>query len=178
MLPGPAASRMSPRPLFAAVAVACLGLLGYGYYLEYFEHLDPCPLCIIQRLLFMAAGAIALIAALHGPRAFGNRVYAVLLALAAGGGAATAARQVWLQHLPPDRVPECGAGLELMVEMYGWGEALARVLRGTGDCAEVDWTFLGMSIAEWSLAWFLVFALAALAVLVRPQRPDAWKFTE
>jgi protein dithiol:quinone oxidoreductase len=78
-------------------------------------------------------------------------------------GAAVAGRQVWLQHLPPDQVPECGPGLEYMLEVYPLGETLAKILKGTGDCAEVDWTFLGLSIAEWALISFIV--LTAVSVL-------------
>jgi disulfide bond formation protein DsbB len=78
-------------------------------------------------------------------------------------GAAVAGRQVWLQYLPPDQVPECGPGLEYMLEVYPLGETLAKILKGTGDCAEVDWTFLELSIAEWALISFIV--LAAVSVL-------------
>ncbi len=166
---------MTPRRLLALIALACAGLLGYGYYLEYVRHLEPCPLCMLQRLCFMASGAVALLGAMHGAGATGTRVYAALLGLAAGAGAATAGRQIWLQQLPADQVPECGPGLEFMVEMHGWSETLARVLRGTGDCAVVDWTFLGLSIAGWSLLWFAAFLLAAGYLLVRPRPPRDWR---
>ena len=139
------------RVFFLLLGLGCLGLLGYGYYLQYFQELEPCPMCIFQRLCYMAITAIALIGAAHGR---GPRVYSILAGIAASIGAGIAARQTWLQHLPPELVPECGPGLEFMLEVYPLLETLERALKGTGDCAEVSWRFLGFSIAEWSLVCF------------------------
>lgn len=153
---------------FLALAITCAGLLGFGYFLEFVQGLEPCPLCIFQRVAFMAVLAIALVAALHGPRYRGNVVYSLGIVIAAIAGAALAARQTWLQHLPAESVPECGPGLEFMLQIYPLGETIARTLRGTGDCAEVDWTFLGLSIAEWSLLCFLgIVAFTLLQVWTR-----------
>ena len=150
------------RLVYAALAIFCIGLLGYGYYLEFVVDLVPCPLCIFQRLCYMLIGVIALIATVHGPRHRANRVYALFIALAAILGAAIAARQTWLQHLPPERVPECGPGLEFMLEMYPVLDVIKRALIGSGDCAVVEWRFLSLSIAEWSWLWFCgIFAVAA-----------------
>ena len=142
------------RAAWLALALACGGLVGLALYFQAKDGLDPCPLCIFQRLAYMAAGAVALVAALHGPARRPARVYAGLLGLPSLAGAGIAGRQVWLQHLPADRVPECGPGLEFMLEMYAPFDVVKRVLRGTGDCAKVDWTLLGFSMAEWSLACF------------------------
>ena len=142
--------------------LVCAALLGFGYYLQYYQGLEPCPLCIFQRVAFFALGVVFLLAALHNPRGWGRRVYAVLLLLAAGVGAVIAGRQVWLQSLPPDQVPECGPGLNYMLEMFPLAEVITTVLRGSGDCAEVDWTFLGLSIAGWALILFVALGVVGL----------------
>lgn len=154
----------NPRLLFAAIALACAALLGYGYYLQFHDGLEPCPMCIFQRLCYMAVLAITTLGAVHGRAA---SVYAALALVAAAVGGAIAGRQVWLQHLPPDQVPECGPGLEFMLEMYPLAEVIRTALRGTGECAAVDWTFLGGSIAEWSLVCFILFVLGLGTVLLR-----------
>lgn len=148
-----------PRTVFAATAAIVAGLLGFGYYLQYQVGLEPCPMCIFQRLCFMAVLLLTLLGTLHGPRGRIAALYAVLVAGTALLGAAIAGRQVWLQHLPEDQVPQCGPGLDYMLEMYPLGEVITKALRGTGECASVDWTFLGGSIASWSLVWFVLFVL-------------------
>ena len=142
-------------------------LLAFGYYLQFAKGLEPCPLCIIQRLFFIGVGVIALIAAVHGPARFGRRLYAGVLATLSLAGGLVASRQVWLQHLPEEKIPECGPDLAFMLELYEPLEIVQWLYKGTGDCAEVNWTFLSFSIAEWSLAWFLGFALASLILAVR-----------
>jgi len=151
-----------PRLLFAAPAAICAGLLAYGYYLQYVEHQDPCPLCLVQRGFYFLILLIFLIAALHGPRRRGGFVYCIGALTAALGGLGVAARQVWLQHLPPDKVPSCGPDLFFMMENFPLSRTLEKLFMGSGQCAEVTWRFLGLSIAEWSLAWFT--ALAAYAI--------------
>ena len=154
-----------PRSFYAAVALLCTGLLGFGYYLQFARGLEPCPLCILQRLCFIATGAIALAAALHGPRAVWRWIYSGALIVAAGTGAGIAAWQVWLQHLPPDQVPECGPGLDYMLDAFPLSDAVRMAFSGSGECAKVDWTFLTLSIAEWSLFWFAVIAIACVLQL-------------
>jgi len=151
-----------PRLGFALGFLACAGLLGFAYYLQYYLYEDPCPLCIVQRIAFMALAAIFLVAALHGPGRTGAIVYGGMLFLVAGIGAAVATRHVWLQNLPKDRIPECGPGLEYMLRKFPLTQALEKILTGSGECAEVGWRFLGLSIAGWSLAWFVL--LGAFAV--------------
>lgn len=159
--------RLPHRQLFALGALACAALLGFGYYLQYVKGLEPCPLCLVQRgffygvLVFLAAGA------LHGPRGVGKRIYAGLAFLFAAGGAAAASRQVWLQHLPADKVPQCGPDLQFMLQNFPLSQTLQKLVSGTGECAVVDWTFLGLSIAEWSLAWFVALAAYAAWLALR-----------
>ena len=152
----------SPRVFFGLLLLVCLGLLGFGYYLQYQDGLEPCPMCIFQRLCYMGVALVALVATLHGPRGRGVAAYAWISAAVACTGAAIAARQVWLQHLPEDQVPECGPGLEFMLQVYPLYDVIKTALRGTGECATVVWTFLGLSIAEWSLACFTLMTLALL----------------
>jgi len=119
-------------------------------------------LCLVQRGFYFGLLFVFSAGALHGPRRTGNAVYSVLALLLAGGGAATAGRQVWLQHLPPELVPQCGPDLYFMLDNFPMTKVLTNLLRGSGQCAEVKWTFLGFSIAEWSLLWFVAFGLLAL----------------
>jgi disulfide bond formation protein DsbB len=142
---------------FGLGALVCALLVGFGFYLQYGKGLEPCPLCLVQRGFFMAIMAVCIVAAVHGPRRRGTVLYGLLAALFALGGAAVAGRQVWLQHLPPDKVPQCGPDLYFMLENFPFSRTLKTLLSGTGECAAVDWTFLRLSIAEWSLV-----SLAAL----------------
>ena len=147
------------RRLFLGMFLVCATLLGFGYYLQYVGGLDPCPLCILQRGAYLGVGVVCLTAFIH---ASATRIYAALALLCALTGAAIAARQVWLQHLPPERVPECGPGLDFILQAFPLFDALTMIFTGSGECAETVWTFLSLSIAEWSLFWFA--ALSALFV--------------
>ena len=152
----------STRWFYFSILAACLALLGFGLYLEHGLGLEPCPLCIFQRIAYIVIAVIALIALLHGFGRMSSRIYCSLMALAALIGAGIAGRQVWLQHLPPDQVPACGPGLDYILDTFPMTRALKMVLGGSGECAEVQWQFLGLSIAEWSLFCFLLFAVASL----------------
>jgi disulfide bond formation protein DsbB len=160
----------SPRVAYAIGAGVCIALLGYAYYLQYVTGLEPCPLCMVQRFFFYAVMALFIIAALHGPRGRGAAVYAALITLFAAGGAAAAGRQVWLQHLPPDKVPQCGPDLFFMLENFPLSRTWEKLFYGTGECAKVDWTFLGLSIAGWSLVWFIALAIFAWVAAQRRRR--------
>lgn len=152
---------LSSRAAFGAGALVCALLLAFGYYLQYGRGLQPCPLCLVQRGFFYAVLVIFVLGALHGRwKAF----YGLLGALFAAGGAAVAARQVWLQHLPPERQPQCGPDLAFMLENFPLSRTWQTLIAGTGECAAVDWTFLGLSIAEWSLGWFVLLAIGAVLV--------------
>ena len=158
---------MTSRMGYGLGALVCAGLLAFALYLQYVEHQDPCPMCILQRIAFIAIMVVFVVAAVHGPGRRGAVAYSTLLFLLAGLGGGIAGRQVWLQHLPADRVPACGPGLQYMLERFPLAEALKKVLAGTGECAEVGWRFLSLSIAEWSLVWFVLLALFAVVVAAR-----------
>ena len=150
---------------FSIVCVACL--LGFGYYLQYVEYLDPCPLCITQRLFYMlvALSAFLAIVAYRYPRI--QQVLSGFFIISAVGGLATAGRQVWLQHLPKDEVPECGLGLQHWLENEPFLNTVSLLFKGDGNCAEVQWEFLSLSIGEWSLLWFIEFFVLGVILLVR-----------
>jgi len=150
------------RTLGLMIFLGCAGLLGFGYYLELVKGIEPCPLCLIQRAFFALAGLTGLIAAIHNPRTLGIRIYSALIAIFSLAGGLVAGRQVWLQHLPKDQVPECGPGLEYMLQAYPFGDVLTQVFKGSGECAEAGWTFLGLSIAEWALACFVVLTITGI----------------
>lgn len=174
-------ARTTTRLGFLMGALACASLLGYGYYLQFVQGLEPCPLCLVQRGFFYAVGGIFLLGALHGPGRAGARVYAALVTLFAAGGAAAAGRQVWLQHLPPEKVPACGPDLFFMLENFPLAHTLEKLVKGTGECAVVDWTFLGLSIAGWALLAFIGLAAWAIALAARAKsgsEPDYAPFPE
>ncbi len=142
----------------------CAALLGYAVFAQYGQLFEPCPLCIFQRVAMVGIAVVALLGALHSPRSrAGRAIYGLLAFLAAGTGAGIAARHVWLQHLPPDQVPACGPGLAYMVEsMPSYLDVFKKVLQGSGECAEVNWTWLGLSMPEWTLLCFVLLAIGAL----------------
>jgi disulfide bond formation protein DsbB len=156
-------TQLAPRTAFALAALACALLLAFGYFLQYVQGLEPCPLCLVQRAFFYAVMAVCLIAALHGRWLM---FFGILAGLFALGGAATASRQVWLQHLPAEKVPQCGPDLFFMLDHFPLSRTFSTLFSGTGECAAVDWTFLGLSIAEWSLFWFAALALYLLWIAV------------
>jgi len=147
--------------------VVCAGLMAWALWLQYGVGLEPCPLCMFQRVAVSVVGLVFLIALIHNPRRPGAVVYALLTLLFAGSGAALAARQVWLQALPKDQVPACGMGLAYMMESLPFIEVITKTLAGSGECAEKGWVFLGLSIAGWSLVFFLTMIVAAFALIRR-----------
>ena len=158
------------RVLFAAPVLACAALLGYGYYLQYFDNQDPCPLCLVQRGFYYGILVVCAVAAVHFPGRTGKLLYCSAATILALGGFGVAARQVWLQHLPADQVPACGPDLFFMMENFPLARMLEKLFMGSGQCAEVTWRFLGLSIAEWSLACFVALALYALWLGLVPGR--------
>ncbi|MFQ5936532.1 MAG: disulfide bond formation protein B [Acidiferrobacterales bacterium] len=150
---------LAPRWLNLGGLAICAALLAYAYYLQFHDGLDPCPLCIFQRIGMIALGVVFLLAGLHSPAKIGSRIYGVLMAITALAGASVAARHVWLQHLPADRVPACGPDLEYLLEMLPVIEVVKRVFTASGECAEVIWTFLGLSMPAWVLIWFVVLGV-------------------
>ena len=142
----------------------CLCLISYALYAQYGLGLEPCPLCILQRVAVITAGVLFLLAMLHDPGDRGARAYGVLIDLAALAGIAVAARQIWIIAQPPGSVAECGASLDYMMAVLPWHEVLAKVLTGSGECSKVDWTFLGLNMPTWVLMSLVVVGTWGLAV--------------
>lgn len=161
---------IQPRIWFLFAFLVCTGLLAWALYKQHLDFVDPCPLCILQRLAFMWIGVVGLVAAVHGPGKTGQWLYGLLLSLGGVTGMALAGRHVWLQSLPVDQVPDCGMGLNYMLDTMPILDVLREVFYGAGECAEVLWTFLGISIPGWSLIWFAIFTLGTIGILVYSNR--------
>jgi disulfide bond formation protein DsbB len=140
-----------------AGALVCALLLAYGYYLQHFQGLEPCPLCIFQRIAVFGLGCLFLLAALHDPGRTGARIYGVLVDLVALAGIGVAARHIYIQGLPAGAVPSCGATLDYMLEVFPLVDVIRTVLTGSGECGVIDWTFLGLS-----MPWWVLICLAVL----------------
>jgi disulfide bond formation protein DsbB len=137
----------------------CFSFLAYAMYTQYYGGLDPCNLCIFQRLAFIALGIVFLLAALHNPNGSGRYVYSILGLLTGAVGAAIAGRHVWIQHNPPEGLVSCGGDLSYLMDAYPITKVLSLVLEGSGDCTTIDWQFLGFSMPEASLFWFVVLTI-------------------
>ncbi len=155
---------MQKRWLYLLGAVTVAVLFCSALYLQYVLRQIPCPLCMIQRVIFIAIGVLFFLAALHNPKQTGAKVYSVLIALISLGGVGVAARHIWIQHLPADQVPACGPGLDYMLQHFPMADVLQELMHGSGECAEKGWTFLTLGIPEWSLVWYVL--LGVFAVLV------------
>jgi len=140
-------------------------MLAFGMYLQHVVGLEPCPMCIVQRYALVLVGLFTGLAAIGRGRAW-RTTGALLGLLMAVGGAYTAARQSWLQWYPPE-VVSCGRDIYGMIETFPLQRALPMIFRGAGDCSKVDWTFLGLSIANWSFIAFAVFTVLLLVLALR-----------
>jgi len=152
----------------ALIALACIGMLAFGLYLQHVVGLNPCPMCIVQRYAMIGVLVVALIGSLLR-KPGGLAVLGALLALQAVFGAFVAARQSWLQWYPPEIVT-CGRDFYGMIENFPIGRAVPMIFKGSGDCTKVDWTFLGGSIANWSFLCFIGFALMGMGIAVQAWR--------
>ncbi|WFF40226.1 disulfide bond formation protein B [Salinicola endophyticus] len=154
------------------LAMCCL-MMAVALYLQYGVGLEPCPLCIFQRVAVIIAGCVFLVGLLHNPRRRGGLVYGVLALLAAAGGIIVAGRHVWLQTLPPDSVPSCGPGLDYMLGALPLWDVMSRVLSGSGECALVEGSLWGVTLPQWTLLGFAIMALIPLALIVTRLRGSA-----
>jgi len=155
-------SLLSRRGLNSLGAAACAAMMGFALYAQYILELEPCPLCVFQRVAVIAMGVVFLLAALHDPGRTGARIYGLLVAIPAAAGVGVAARHVWLQGLPPDQVPECGPGLDYMLDVFPVMEALDMIFSGSGECAEVSWQMLGLSMPTWVIIGCAGLGIAGL----------------
>lgn len=133
-------------------------------YLQIIEYLEPCPLCILDRTVVIGLGLVFLVALVHNPARLGSRIYAVIAALLSMTGIAICARHIWLQNLPPDQVPECGAGFWYMLDSMPFTKFLDTILNGSGECADIKWQLFGFTIPELTMGLFIVFLLLSIAL--------------
>jgi protein dithiol:quinone oxidoreductase len=164
-------TRLQRRLLNLAGVAAVVGLMAYALYAQHVLGLEACPLCIFQRVALIGVGVVLLAAALHAPAGRAARAYGVLAVLTAATGAGISAWHIHLQNLPPDRVPACGPGLDYMLDAFPLTDMLRMVFTGSGECAEVNWSFAGISMPGWVLIWFAI--LGALAVYTNWSRVRA-----
>ena len=158
-------SLLNYRVMALLGAAGCAtGLLTAIFYFQKHLGLEPCPMCIFQRVAMLAAGLVFLVAAIHNPKGNGRWVYAGLAYLAASIGALIAARHVWLQGLPENERPACGPTLDYLMDMLPLREVVTTILKGDGNCAKIDWTLFGQSIPFWTMLAFIGFMLWAVAM--------------
>lgn len=151
--------------MLGLISAAAVALLAFGMYLQHVVGLEPCPMCIVQRYALILVALLAALGALVPKR--GAVVWgAGLVLVSAFGGAFTAARQSWLQWYPPE-VFSCGRDFYGMIESFPLKRAIPMIFKGSGDCTAVDWTFLGLSIANWSFLNFVLIAALSLAIILR-----------
>ena len=155
------------RPLFFGLFLVAVASMAFAFYLEHALALEPCPLCMTQRLFVVLVGLFGLLGALHNPQGWGRRVYGFLCLLASITGGAVAARHIWLQSLPEELAPACGPSLEYMLETLPLSETFTVIMMGDGNCAETVWTLFGFSIPEQTFALFVVLGLVSLYQMLR-----------
>jgi len=153
---------MHRRRVNLAGFLACAALMGYAYFAQFHSHLEPCPLCIFQRIGVIAVGLLFLAAALQHPKGWGAKFYGVAILAAAAMGGAVSVRHIYIQHLPPELAPPCGPGLGYLFANLPFNQFLVKAFTGSADCSIVTWTFLGLSMPEWVLIWFIVLGIGGL----------------
>ncbi len=164
-------NQLSHRLINLVIFVGCVFLiLTAMLFFQAYLNLEPCPLCIMQRVAVISVGFVVLIALVHNPKGIMLKLYSALALLLSLGGAAISSRHLWLQHLPPEEVPACGPGLNYVLEnleLFETKDILSMMFSGTGDCSEVLWTFMGLSIPGWTLLVFIGLAGINLWQLIR-----------
>ncbi|HFD11067.1 MAG TPA: disulfide bond formation protein B [Crenotrichaceae bacterium] len=159
--------KITTRLAFLLTFLFCLAALSVAAYFQFVEELEPCPLCISQRIFILAVGLISLLAAIHHPARTGEKIYAGLAAAFAFGGMMISGRHVWIQNLPADQVPSCGPGLSYIFKNFPLSKTIEAMLSGTGECADVLWTFLGLSIPAWTFLAFAALTIWNILILSR-----------
>jgi len=165
--------QLSSRQIYLIIFLAVGGLIGYAAYSIKIVGLEPCPLCITQQFFYSIVGITAFIAFNHNPVEIISRFYAGIIFLASAAGIWVAGRQVWLQSLPEDEVPLCGPPLEYIFEVFPFGDLLKALFIGDGNCAEITWQFLGLSMAGWSFIWFTLFLVLSILIVLKSQSSNS-----
>jgi disulfide bond formation protein DsbB len=161
---------LSNRMISLAVFITCIALLACAYYFEYALHMDPCPLCIMQRIAVLLVGIAGLLGFLLGRNQIARLSSGLFMLFSALFGIGVAGRHVWIQSLPADQVPTCGPSLEYMVETLPLADVLTVMLRGNGNCADSHWAFLGLSMPQWLLVWFVGFVFVGIYLVITSKK--------
>ena len=162
--------QLSRRQKFFLGFLFCSGLMAYALFAQYFLNLEPCPLCIFQRVAVISMGIIFLICSLLEPKSSLAKIISSTLYVTAGSfGVAVASRHVWLQNLPSDQVPGCGPGLDFMMSTFPINEVFEMVFNGSGECATVDWSFLSLSMPAWVIICSLFLIAYAIWINYGPE---------
>jgi len=156
---------------FFGLIICIASMLFAVLYLERTLYLDPCPLCILDRVVIMTLGVLFLIALLHGPRTIFAKINSVLCVLLSAVGIGLASRHIWLQNLPKDQVPECGPDLYFMLDTLPLFETLKKTLTGSGSCADTNWTFVDLTIPEQTLILFVILLILSIIQPLRSRKP-------
>ncbi|WOD06121.1 disulfide bond formation protein B [Marinomonas sp. GJ51-6] len=162
-------SLLTARRFHGLVAVASFALLAVAFYMEYQMGLEPCPLCMLQRIVFFCIGVVSLLSALTGSLGV-RRFIAWIVVILSLSGAALAVRHLYLQNIPADQLPACLPGLSYMFEVFPWQEIMQAMIMGTGECGDVVWIFLGLSIPSWTLVAFVSMAIINVIIALRTKK--------
>lgn len=158
---------LGSKALFVYGLFLVLAGMTIALYLQFFAGLEPCSLCIFQRLAYIGYGLIALLAVIHHPKSWGARIYAFFQIPVALLGLSIALRQVWLQTLPPDQVPACGPGINYLLQQFPVPKVIQVVWAGSSDCAVVSWRFWGLSMASWSAILFCALLILSVFIMLK-----------
>lgn len=164
--------QLSVRQIHLLIFLAVGVIIGYAAYSIKILGLEACPLCITQQFLYCVVGLTAFIAYIHNPKPYTYKIYSGVILVASAFGSWVAGRQVWLQGLPEDQVPLCGPPLEYILEVFPFADVLNALFMGDGNCAEISWQFLGLSMAGWSLIFFVLFMFLSVLVIFRAYSAD------
>lgn len=157
---------LSARRFHGLVAFAAFALLAVAFYMEYQMDLEPCPLCMLQRIVFFCVGVVSLVSALTVSEK-ARKVFSWMVVVLSFVGAALAIRHLYLQSLPMDELPACLPGLSYMFEVFPWQEIMQAMVMGTGECGDVVWTLFGISIPGWTLVAFIGMAIVNMVIALR-----------
>ena len=162
--------QLSRRQKYFLGFLFCSGLIGYALFTQFFLDLEPCPLCIFQRVAVIAMGIIFLACSLLEPKSnLAKLISSTLFVISGSFGVAVASRHVWLQNLPSDQVPGCGPGLDFMMSTFPINEVFEMVFNGSGECANVDWSFLSLTMPAWVIICSLFMIAYAIWINYGPE---------
>jgi disulfide bond formation protein DsbB len=151
--------QLSRRLANLAGFLVCAALLAFAYFSQFHDNLEPCPLCIFQRIGVIGVGVFFFLAWAQHPKGWGAKVYGVLILLAAAAGGAVSIRHIYVQHLPPEMAPPCGPGIGYLFAKLPFSTFLVKAFTGSADCSAVTWSFLGLTMPEWVLIWFVLLGV-------------------